>query len=117
MLSQLWKEMCEKTQQMPEEGNGKNMCTEATKMLSELPAAELDGHFHSFRSTFKTPMTNRTWRWNLTLSAVANMECRTALAALIGNFKDKDEELIVAQRRSQQPEDEKTLWSFATKRE
>ena len=53
----------------------------------------------------------------MTISAVANMECRTALAALIGNFKDKDEELIVAQRRSQQPEDEKTLWSFATKRD
>ena len=44
MLSQLWKEMGERTQQMQDEGNGKNMCAEATKMLSELPAAELDGH-------------------------------------------------------------------------
>ena len=120
MLTQLWKEMSDKTAQMPEENDGNNaksQCLEATKRLSGLTPAELDGNFASFRSTFKTPMAGRTWKWNLTLASVAGMECRTALAVLLGHFKDKDEELIVAQRRSQQPEEEKALWSFANKKD
>ena len=61
-------------------------------------------------------MANRTWKFDLVIGTLAPMRLRELLTELITSFNDADKTIVIAVKRSQQPDTEKKLWAAITKK-
>ena len=61
-------------------------------------------------------MANRTWKFDLVIGTLAPMRLRELLTELVNSFSDPDKTIVIAVKRSQQPDTEKKLWAAITKK-
>ena len=77
---------------------------------------QLDHFIHTFKSKFRAPIANRTWKFDLVIGALAPMRLRELFTELLASFIDQDKTIVIAVKRSQQPETEKKLWATVSKK-
>ena len=88
----------------------------AIQEMGKLTPNQLDQFIHTFKSKFRAPIANRTWKFDLVIGALAPMRLRELLTELIASFIDRDKTIVIAVKRSQQPDTGKKLWATITKK-
>ena len=89
----------------------------AIQEMGKLTPNQLDQFiFTRFKSKFRAPIANRTWKFDLVVGALAPMRLRELLTELIASFMDPDKTIVIAVKRSQQPDTEKKLWATITEK-
>ena len=88
----------------------------AIQEMGKLTPNQLDQFIHTFNSKFRGPIANRTWKFDLVIGALAPMRLRELLIELIASFIDPDKTIVIAVKRSQQPDTEKKLWATITQK-
>ena len=98
------------------DNTSKQTAVGALQELSKLTSSQMDQFIHTFKSKFRAPMANRTWKFDLVIGTLAPMRVRELFTELINSFSDPDKTIVIAVKRSQQPDTEKKLWAAITKR-
>ena len=109
-------DIMEKAAQKMLDSSAKQTAVGAIQEMGKLTPNQLDQFIHTFKSKFRAPIANRTWKFDLVVGALAPMRLRELLTELIASFIDPDKAIVIAVKRSQQPETEKKLWATITKK-
>ena len=99
-------DIMEKAAQKMLDSPAKQTAVGAIQEMGKLTPNQLDQFIHTFKSKFRAPIANRTWKFGL----------RELLIELIASFIDPDKTIVIAVKRSQQPDMEKKLWATITKK-
>ena len=109
-------DIMEKAAQKMLDNTSKQTAVGALQELSKLTSSQMDHFIHTFKSKFRAPMANRTWKFDLVIGTLAPMRVRELFTELINSFSDPDKTIVIAVKRSQQPDTEKKLWAAITKK-
>ena len=109
-------DIMEKVAQKMLDSPAKQTAVGAIQEMGKLTPNQLDQFIHTFKSKFRAPIANRTWKFDLVVGALAPMRLRELLTELIASFIDPDKTIVIAVKRSQQPDTEKKLWATITKK-
>ena len=109
-------DIMEKAAQKMLDSPAKQTAVGAIQEMGKFTPNQLDQFIHTFKSKFRAPIANRTWNFDLVIGALAPMRLRELLTELIASFIDLDKTIVIAVKRSQQPDTEKKLWATITKK-
>ena len=94
----------------------KQTAVNAIQEMGKWSPLQLDQSIHTFKSKFRAPIANRTWKFDLVIGALAPMRLRELFTELLASFIDPDKTIVIAVKRSMQPETEKKLWAMVSKK-
>ena len=109
-------DIMEKAAQKMLDNTSKQTAVGALQEMGKLTSIQMDQFIHTFKSKFRAPMANRTWKFDLVIGTLAPMRLRELFTELITSFNDPDKTIVIAVKRSQQPDTEKKLWAAITKK-
>ena len=109
-------DMLEKAAKKMLDSPAKQTAVGAIQEMSKWTPLQLDQSIHTFKSKFRAPIANRTWKFDLVIGALAPMRLRELFTELLASFIDPDKTIVIAVKRSQQPETEKKLWATVSKK-
>ena len=109
-------DLMEKAAQKMLESPAKQTAVGAVQEMGKWTPTQLDQFIHKFKSKFRAPIANRTWKFDLVIGALAPMRLRELFTELIASFIDPDKTIVIAVKRSQQPDTEKKSWATITKK-
>jgi len=88
---------------------------ELTKLMN-MPAADMDLAIGGYKCKYKEPLSERPWKWDLVLSAVAPESMRQAISMIIKATKALEAaDILVDVRRERQGLQEQELWKHLKK--
>ena len=109
-------DMLEKAAQKMLDSPAKQTAVGAIQEMGKWTPIQLDQFIHTFKSKFRAPIANRTWKFDLVIRALAPMRLRELFTDLLASFIDPDKTIVIAVKKSQQPDTEKKLWATVTKK-
>ena len=109
-------DMMEKAAKKMQDSPAKQTAVNAIQEMGKWSPLQLDQSIHTFKSKFRAPIANRTWKFDLVIGALAPMRLRELFTELLASFIDPDKTIVIAVKRSLQPETEKKLWAMVSKK-